>query len=549
MNKNMKLVDYENGQLYISFSNLSSKAFHDALSVVKSLTGRTYKNKIWTAPAIDKNIQILDKAGFIFSKKARKLFRKKDIQLKRELPDINTEALKGFYPFQVDGVRFVEGRGGNGIIGDEMGLGKTIQSLGYLLLHPESKPCVIVCPASLKLNWEKEINKWISNQKIQILYGKIPGVLLPDIDFYIINYDILGIGEEIEYIKDGKKKKKKILTGGWYKELLNIDIKLVIADEIQYISNPEIFRTKAFIELCKKIRYKIFLSGTPIKNRPSEFFTALNLIDPKTFPHRWGYLQTYCDPKHNGYRWTFKGLTNWDDLYRKIFPLMIRRKKKEVLKDLPDKVNTIIPLEVDPNQYKKYQQLYNEIFSNDEDVTKLQKKNNYEKLKQLAYACKRDFVLKWIEDFISTGEKLVMFSYHRAVLDDIEKRFQKVSVRIDGGVPSHLRQNIVDQFQANPDILVFNGQIQAAGIGSTLTAASSVAFIELGWTPSDHEQAGDRCHRIGQKDSVNIYYPIANGTVENDIVNLLMDKGKMIGKVLDGKEGEFFSGDILDCLK
>jgi SWI/SNF-related matrix-associated actin-dependent regulator 1 of chromatin subfamily A len=545
----MKLVDYENGQLYISFSNLNTEAFYAALSIVKSLTGRAYKNKIWTAPAIDKNIQILDIAGFIFSKEARKLFRKKDIQLKRELPDINTKALKNFYPFQVEGVQFLEGRGGNGIIGDEMGLGKTIQSLGYLLLHPESRPCVIVCPASLKLNWEKEINKWVPLSSVEILQGKTPYTPYFGIDFYIINYDILGIGEEIEYIKDGKKKKKKILKGGWYKELLNIDIKLIIADEIQYISNHNTIRTKAFIQLCKKISHKIFLSGTPIKNRPSEFFTALNLIDPKTFTHRWGYLQTYCDPKHNGYGWTFNGLTNWEDLYRKIFLLMIRRKKKEVLKDLPDKTNTVIPLEVDQNQFKKYQELYNEIFSNEDDVTKLQKKNNYEKLKQLAYICKRDFVLKWIEDFISTGEKLVVFSYHRAVMDDIEKRFQKISVRIDGSVPSYLRQKIVDDFQTNPDILLFNGQIQAAGIGNTLTVSSSVAFIELGWTPSDHNQAGDRCHRIGQKDSVNIYYLIANGTVENKIVDLLIDKGKMIGKVLDGKEGEFFSGDILDCLR
>jgi SWI/SNF-related matrix-associated actin-dependent regulator 1 of chromatin subfamily A len=228
---------------------------------------------------------------------------------------------------------------------------------------------------------------------------------------------------------------------------------------------------------------------------------------------------------------------------------MIRRRKKDVLKDLPDKITTTIPLEVDHTNFKKYAELYNKIFGQNESITKLQKKNNYEKLKQLAYACKRDSVFRWIDNFISTGEKIVVFSFHRAVMNDIEKKFGKISVRIDGSSSLKNRENAKEQFQNNPDMLLFNGQIQAAGVGITLTAASSVCFIEFGWSPAEHEQAADRCHRIGQKKCVNIYYLIAKGTIEKKIVALLQEKAKMTGKVLDGEEGEFLSNDILDELE
>jgi len=542
----MKIVDYENGHFIISFNNTSKEAFYETLAKVKTLTGRSYKDKLWKAPAIETNLDILVQEGFIFSVKAkeyiRNLYRSKP---ERILPEVDKSQLKGLFPFQIEGVQFLSSRQGHGIISDQMGLGKTIQALGYLKLHPELRPALVICPASLKLNWQREINKWLPEESIQILSGRNPDHLMFGINIYIINYDILGIGEVI--IKNGKKK--TILKGGWFSRILNEEnIKIIIADEIQYISNHKAIRTIAFIETARKIKKVIGLSGTPIKNRPSEFFTILNLIEPKVFPNRWNYLQTFCNPKNNGFGWTFKGLTNGKELYRLIYPLMIRREKKDVLKDLPDKIKTVIPLEVNQADFRKYEKMYEEVFNKIENMKVIEKRGNYEKLKQMAYACKRESVLNWIDDFISTGEKLVLFSYHRAVLDDIEEKFKNISVRIDGSVNIKLRQERVDQFQLNENIKIFSGQIQAAGIGINLTVASSVAFVEFGWNPADHEQAEDRCHRIGQSECVNAYYLVAVGTIENKIVELLIEKGKMLGQVLDGKEKDFFSEDILEVL-
>lgn len=542
----MKLVDYENGHFYISFNNLNKEDFYETLAIVKTLTGRSYKDKLWKAPAIEKNLDILVQEGFIFSVKAKEYIRNMKMDKpERELPEVDKSQLKGLFPFQIEGVQFLSGRQGHGIISDQMGLGKTIQALGYLKLNPELRPVCIVCPASLKLNWQREINKWLPGETTQILYCKEPDILFSGISIYIINYDILGIGKII--IKEGKKK--TILKGGWYSRILDEkNIKIIIADEIQYISNHNAIRTKAFIEIAKETKKVIGLSGTPIKNRPSEFFTILNIIEPRVFPNRWNYLQTFCNPKNNGFGWTFKGITNGKELYRLIYPIMIRREKKDVLKDLPGKIKTIVPLEVNQKDFQKYEKLYQEVFQNMDEMKALEKRGNYEKLKQMAYACKRDSVLNWIDNFISTGEKLVLFSYHRAVLDDIESKFKNISVRIDGSVNTELRQERVDQFQEDDNIKLFIGQIQAAGVGITLTSASSVAFIEFGWNPADHEQAEDRCHRIGQYECVNIYYLVAVGTIENKIVELLIEKGKMLGQVLDGEEREFFSEDILEVL-
>jgi SWI/SNF-related matrix-associated actin-dependent regulator 1 of chromatin subfamily A len=164
----------------------------------------------------------------------------------------------------------------------------------------------------------------------------------------------------------------------------------------------------------------------------------------------------------------------------------------------------------------------------------------------LAYIAKRNAVIQWIRDFLESGKKLVVFGVHLHVLDDIEHMFADVCVRVDGHTKSEDRKLLEQKFQNDPSVQLFVGQVIAAGVALTLTAASSVAFVELPWTTADLDQAADRCHRIGQKDVVSVYFLIAKDTVEEKIMRYLDKKRTVVRKLLDGKEVE--SEDLLESL-
>ncbi|MBU2685604.1 MAG: SWF/SNF helicase family protein, partial [Gammaproteobacteria bacterium] len=160
----------------------------------------------------------------------------------------------------------------------------------------------------------------------------------------------------------------------------------------------------------------------------------------------------------------------------------------------------------------------------------------FEKLKQLAVKGKIKASIEWISDFLESGEKLIIFTTHTSTLDLLQKEFGNISVRLDGSTSQKNRQNVVDAFQNDDKVRLFLGNVKAAGIGITLTAASNVAFMELPWTPGDASQAEDRAHRIGQADSVSIWYLIAQDTVEEIIATILSNKQKTLDAVLDGKK-------------
>lgn len=526
----MKRADIVNGTIVLRFGGSD---FNKCLAIAKGLEGSRFvpADRCWTAIDTKVNRDRLLDAGFEFSHIAKELVDssrqgKAIIRQKPSSKDIS-EATKGFYPYQVDGVRWLDEHNGIGIIGDEMGLGKSAQALGYLKLHREYRPVLIICPATMKYVWESEIRKWCGGG-IEIISGKSIYVL-SQAEFYIINYDILG---------------------SWGNELIKMQFAAIIGDEIQYVANKSAKRTKAFQKLrnsANGLRAIILLSGTPILNRPAEFFTALNAVSPANFPNRWGFLYRYCNPRHNGYGWTFKGATNIEELHSRINDLMIRRLKDDVLKELPPKRKVIVELECDNlASIREYANENKRIVSSYADwAMKLYKEGavkmlgEIEKLKQLAYIMKRNSIIDWIRDYIDTEGKLVVFAYHTRAIDDICEAFKDISVRIDGSTPVKDRKDIVCKFQDDPLCKLFVGQIKAAGVGLTLTAASAVAFAEFGWTPADHIQAEDRIHRIGQKaDSVLIYYLVARNTVEKDIMELLQEKYQIVKSILDG-EGRY----------
>lgn len=509
---------------------------HEDLANVKSLPGRRFHNegaeKYWTCPLSVDSVEALDRWGFEMDPKFIEFLRKSktsvnDVDADIEIPGLQME----LFPFQKKGVNFIEARDGRALIGDEMGLGKTAQALAWLQLHPEKQPAIIVCPASLKLNWIREARMWMKEPNVQVVSGKKPYPIIGDI--VIINYDILS---------------------NWVNALKDIHPKVLIADECHYFKNNGTKRTKAVKALGKNIPHVIALSGTPIVNRPIEGFNALRLIDSTVTPDFWTFARQYCGAKHNGFGWDFSGATNTEELHEKLTnTVMLRRLKKDVLQDLPDKIYSFTPMELNnEKQYRRAEKNFIQWVKESKGIAAANKASNAEALaeieglKQLAVKGKMKQSIEWIHNLVDTDGKLVVFATHKFVIAQLMEEFGDVAVKVDGSVSGADREKAVDAFQNDESVRLFIGNIKAAGIGLTLTAASTVVFLELPWTPGELVQAEDRCHRIGQKNSVNIYYLLASGTIEERIAAMLDQKRKVLDAVLDGKETE--EGSLLSEL-
>lgn len=515
------------------------------LHIVKGLPGRKWnvEGKFWTAPLSIEAVETLREAGFILSDNLVEYIAKLEAPIASP-ESIVIPGLGGkLMPFQQEGVAFAESREGRVLIADEQGLGKTVQALAWLQLHPEARPAVVVCPASLKLNWEREANKWISNPKVQVLQGTDNTQPLFG-EIIIINYDILGNSIEKYTDERGKKHTRELMGTGWVDVLISYGVSTVIIDECQYIKNNGTMRTNGTKRLGKQAEHVIGLSGTPIESRPVEFFNILQLINKDIMPNWWSFVNKYCGAKKQFFGWDFSGASNTLELHELLTKtIMVRRLKADVLPELPDKQYGYIPMEMDNWQtYREAQNGFLQYIAETRGMDAAKKASNaqhlakIEALKQLAVAGKLKQSISWIQDRIEAGDKLVVFAVHKAVIEALMDKFTGKAVKVDGSVSSSQRQQAVDQFQNDESIRLFVGNIKAAGVGLTLTASSTVVFLELPWTSSDLSQAEDRCHRIGQKSSVNVYYLLASGTIEEDIAELLDNKRQVLDSVLDGRE-------------
>lgn len=508
------------------------------------------EGKYWTVPFTPENIRKLVDNGWVMGDELKQhlnTLKQKEIQKEEKLRELESKLPDFLYPFQKEGVLKLFKFNGRALLADDMGLGKTIQSLIFLK-YSKLYPCLIICPASLKLNWKKEIMQWLQlpESDTYVAKGTTPSIVSARI--MIINYDIVST---------------------WMSYFVKSDFKLLILDEAHYVKNNDAQRTKVVKMIAKRIPHVIAISGTAVVSKPIEIYNTISIINPKLFPSRWNFGHRYCNARHNGFGWSFNGISNSDELHSILKEsLMIRRKKEEVLKELPDKTYTIIPIELD--NYSEYKRAEEDIYTyiKNELVIELQKIENdlrsdlqvttdilqkdmiieeklekisqaptlvqIEVLKQLAVKGILNTIFDWIDNFIESGEKLVLFAVHRWVIDALMKRYGKKVVRIDGSVPIEQRQQIVEKFQNDKNIRIFVGNIKAAGVGLTLTASNTVTFIEYPWTPGDLQQAEDRVHRIGQKNNVQIFYFVPENTVIVDILKLLSEKKKMIEAVLDG---------------
>ena len=487
---------------------------------VKELPGRKYHNdsgtKCWSVPVTDYAIECLAKWGFTITNRLRE-----HLTRHAERPLTIPGLKRDLFPFQMNGVSFLEQRGGNALIADEQGLGKTITALAYLQLHPELRPAVIVTPAALKLNWRDEAHAWIQDSDIEVLRGQTPYPTTGSV--LIINYDILPY---------------------WVGALLVDKPRVIIADEVHLCKSQSAQRTRALKLLVKSTKpHKRFigLTGTPVVNRPIEYFNTLNLINPKLFSNRWKFAERYCGLKHTGFGWDMNGSTHADELYdilTKGGP-MLRRLKSNVLPDLPDKIRSYVPIAVSKREFAEYQQARDDFKEWVKQAKGAGANTNaialvkITALKRLAARAKLASVCDWIRNQLDGGNKLVVFAHHIEIQDKLMAEFAGISAQTISG-DKEKSNAAIKRFQSDPHCQLFVGSLKRDGVGITLTAASSLAFLELPWSPGDLAQAEDRIHRIGQKNSVNIYYLLAEGTIDKAIAKILDSKRKVVDKVTDG---------------
>lgn len=434
------------------------------------------------------------------------------------------------YDYQVVGAMRIQRFKGRALLADPMGTGKTATALLYLENNPHLRPAVVICPASLKYNWEAEAYKHLGWRAVVCGGTRPPRMHGLPAPLYVVNYDVLG-------------QKASAKSGpGWFQHLKALDPKAVIIDECQAISSLKAKRTRWVRLFAKGIPSVVALSGTPLTNRPFELFSVLNLIRPDLFPSFRSYADRYCNPRMKPWGMDYSGASHLDELHRKLTDvLMIRRRKEDVLGHLPPKTRTVTAVPItDQRQYKQAQDNYVRwLLENRPDkmhaASRAMRLTQINVLKQLCGTLKLPSVMEWIDTFLEeSDEKLVAFAVHHAVLDALQERYKKSCVRVDGTMESRARQNSVDAFQNNPRIRVFLGNIQAAGKGLTLTAARTVVFAEMGWTPGEHAQSEDRCHRIGTTGNVQIHYLCAKGTIEERLARLIQDKQSVLSATLDG---------------
>jgi SWI/SNF-related matrix-associated actin-dependent regulator 1 of chromatin subfamily A len=495
----------------------------DMLDKVRSIPGRKYypEDKFWSAPLSIENIEQLQKWDYKIDSTLNS-YSEKAKEKKAEISLNGIPGLKGTpRPFQNVAAAFAEDKNGRFLNADDQGIGKTIETLMWIQLHRNKIPVAIICPASLKLNWERETEKWLPNPFIEILSGT--KIWKTSADILILNYDI---------------------AFAWLPELKRRNLQILVLDECHALKASSARRTKAVKKIAKGIPHILALSGTPILNRPVEIYNTIQIINPDLFPNFMAFTLRYCNRKHNGFGWTYNGSSHADELNSILLSnCMIRRKKQDVLKELPDKVYSFVPMALDNlKEYKEAEKSFiayiRQTKGNEaaERIKRIEQLAKIEGLKQLAVQGKLLQVIDWIKEFLETGNKLVVFCVHKFVVNSLMTEFKEIAVKIDGSVATNKRQILVDAFQNDEKIRLFVGNIKAAGEGITLTASSNVAILELPWSPKTIDQAGDRVHRIGQKDSVTIYYLLAQNTIEEKIAKLLDAKRKTVDAVVDGED-------------
>tara|TARA_B100000700_G_scaffold267699_1_gene307851 strand:- start:129055 stop:130983 length:1929 start_codon:yes stop_codon:yes gene_type:complete len=589
-------LNYEGGNLIVTFTNKYSKKYHQFCATFKSKGARAdFENSRWLLPrfltrdfcreARKKNYYLdlsheiqkefnVNKDGY--SKKEiqkRKEWLENHVSNAKDDLEFNEEVLEMPYPllpYQRAGISyfFKDNRKGRGLLADDMGLGKTIQGIGFSKFCKKDWPVIVIAPASLLLNWKKEFLKWLPNDLEE---------------------------DDVHVMKTGKHlpKGKVVICSFQYtikrkEELLKfLGLRgVVIIDEAHNIKNLKAQRTDAIIEIAHRAKRYLPMTGTPLLNRPEELFSILHSIDPIEWGDYYEFIFKYCDAqkityndKKTGKKRTqiiMSGVSNDKELFKNLREnYMCRRLKKDVLTQLPKKRRYTLSLDANSKDVKEtkdfldyyYKLICYSLIENNFELDKTKSfifsENTVDagdglfQAYQMTGRSKIKSLCQWVSDKIDGDlNKLIIFGHHSSFLDSIQEQIDTINskkgkkakkigyMRIDGKTSKEKRFKNQEDFQNNPDCNVAILSINAANSGLTLTAANVLIMGELPWTPGVARQAEDRIHRIGQEMDVDIYYTIADDTLDGALWNMLKVKSTVASNILDDGEGDEMEEDI-----
>jgi len=436
------------------------------------------------------------------------------------------------FNFQREGLDFLTKSSGNALLADEMGLGKTVQTLAYLATEKQTFPVLVIAPLVTLSNWQREIQKFLKKKRrngrviedgypssILIRSGKSQD--LGKYDFYIINYDLL------------HKR---------FDDLAKLKIKTIVCDEVQHLRSRSTKKYAAVKKLAavESVKYRIGLSGTPIYNRGSEIWPIVDILKPGllgSFEEFCGYF-CYVNEKGKAIVLENKRASLGEELRKHV---MLRRKKSDVLKELKEKVRYKEFIDSDINYYHaELDKIWKRLEEEQRNATSVfDKFSSYEMAiqseRQAAGIAKLPHVIKFVKNIMEIEESVVIFCHHKAIHELLHKSLKEYfPSAIIGGQTDRERQDNIDRFQNGHTKLLIAG-LRAGNVGINLSMARYVIFAELDWSPAIHRQAEDRLHRIGQKNTVFAYYLIGNGTLDDHVASVLVDKSYEIDTIMDEK--------------
>jgi SWI/SNF-related matrix-associated actin-dependent regulator 1 of chromatin subfamily A len=449
----------------------------------------------------------------------------------------------GLFPHQVEGVAFLLGRR-RAILADDMGLGKTRQAIVALRHTAPDGPYLVVCPASVKRNWSREIAIASPGARIELVEGTKPSK--PMADWVVVNYDILG------------KHVAALEAVRWAG---------LVFDEAHYLKNHTSARGRLARQLVERASETAsteaavyLLTGTPLTNRPRDLFVLLQLAGHSLGRSFLSFAKRYCAAERNEYGWKTDGASNLEELTVQLHGVVLRRSKDQVL-SLPPKLRTWLPVDVPPGtasrEIKEVVELLVERNAPvDPDSLPSDTRARGRLLALLTVARQKIAVAKtpatmdFVEGAVAQGEKVIVFSCFDEPLQTLAKAFGTSAVLLTGKTPTGKRQSLVDRFQQDDAVRIFLANIVAGGVGLNLTAATQVVFNDLDWVPANHWQAEDRAYRIGQTRTVNVTYMVGQGTVDDFVHAVLQTKSALVSAVVDGEAlAADIGGNVLDELQ
>lgn len=403
------------------------------------------------------------------------------------------------------------------ILADEMQIGKTISAIG-MINDNDYKKVLCIVPSSLRIKWARELRLWLYDQDLSVSIAN---------GFHALH------SEDVIVMSYNKVKH-------WSKDIRSVDWDMIIIDEAHYIKNPKADRTRQIVGYrdIKPLRAKktLLITGTPMVNSPIDCYTLCHYCDPVTFSDKWAYMHRYCAPKMRYGRMDFSGASNLEELHRKMSKFMLRRLKKDVLPDLPSKIYSIQEINTSHivkqliSEEKKLTEFVGEstrVRVKMEDTSRIRKELGLAKVK---------WVIERLEDMMEeSDEKIVVFAYHREVIETIHEHFGTIkSVKMYGGMTLKAKQNSIDQFCENDNCKLFIGQISSAGVGISLHAVcSTVVYAEMDYVPANMAQSEDRVHGVHQKYPVNIIYMVHDNSLDANMAWRIVEKQGVISEAID----------------